>query len=224
MAFPICPGCQRKVSIPEEFLGQKVMCPYCESPFVASPERVVSAPPEKAAKQLRKPPSRTMKKAAAWLFFSTFANLLVLGVFVVYSLNIPDQERRIGDQATRYIMMVIFGLLLGLPTVFEMAGAFFASASRQKGMVITAAVMAFILCLVLLALTLLLIHTLMQLIDRGAKPDILTYLILGIFVTGILVNLGAGITTLVAVNRWKKGRNLAAETTTPSESNPDEEP
>ena len=224
MAFPICPGCQRKVRIPEQFLEQKVICPYCEAPFIPPAEQVAVAPTEKAAKQSKKPPSRTMKKAAAWLFFSTLATLLVLGVFVLYSLNISDQGRRIGDQATRYIMMVIFGLLLGLPTVFEMAGAFFASASRQKGMVITAAVMAFILCLMLLALTLLLIHTLMQLIDRGAKPDILTYLILGIFVTGILVNLGAGITTLVAVNRWKKGRNLAAETTTPSESNPDEEP
>jgi Na+-driven multidrug efflux pump len=198
MPFIACPACKKKVGIPDEFLGQNVICSYCEAQFMAPP-----APPAPAAPArdvLKRRPTRTMEKAAVWLFFAIIANLVVLAVFVLRFLNAPDQ---VGMVETLFI----FGILLVFSSFFEAVAAGCLSSARQKGLVIAGSVMAFVLCLVLLAFTLLLLHALMQLLDQGRKPDVYAFVIIGIFVLAIFVNLGAGVSSLVAVGKWKKGKN-----------------
>jgi Na+-driven multidrug efflux pump len=212
MPFIACPACKTKVGIPEEFLGQNVICSYCESQFTAPP----APPTENRVDVSKRRPTRTMEKARAWLLFAIVANLVVLAVFVLFFLNSPNQVRMVET-------LFIFGILLVFSSVFEAVAAGCLSSARHKGLVIVGTVMAFILCLVLLAFTVLLLHTLMQLLDQGRKPDVkYATVIIGILVLAIFVNLGAGVSSLVVASKWKKGRN--SETKRQTESSFEEEP
>jgi DNA-directed RNA polymerase subunit RPC12/RpoP len=45
-----CPTCQTKISIPEEKVGRRYICPHCQSPFVAGKSAAVAdAPPDPSA-------------------------------------------------------------------------------------------------------------------------------------------------------------------------------
>jgi hypothetical protein len=42
-----CPSCQRKLQVPEQYLGQKVQCPECRHMFTATATTMTAEPPAK---------------------------------------------------------------------------------------------------------------------------------------------------------------------------------
>jgi hypothetical protein len=53
-----CPNCERKLQVPEEFLGQTVQCPECRHMFVAASSSVTSQPLPSATPTSPKPRPR----------------------------------------------------------------------------------------------------------------------------------------------------------------------
>ncbi len=146
-----------------------------------------------------------INQGVAWLIAAGSVDIVLTLITIVGSFA-ERREFAPHDRVVLLMMGVVCSvLLIATPAVFILIAAGLLKGLRSKGMVLTGSVMAFVVSFMLLLFAFGMLSEIVEAEERGGRPGLLPGVLLLLSLTGMAVNITAGVKALLALNHpvWR---------------------